>query len=84
MDTFGQQMNAKLTQHFNVADQQLKDYIVKTVHKKVAYFEFFFFTSVICLIRGAIFFAVCYRYVGQYNGLCVTFCDIDLVRRSIL
>lgn len=34
MDTFGQQMNAKFTQHFNVADQQLKDYIVKTVHKK--------------------------------------------------
>lgn len=35
MDTFGQQLHTKLTQHLNSADQQLKEYIVKTVHKKV-------------------------------------------------
>lgn len=36
MDTFGQQLQLKLTQHLTMADQQLKEYIIKTVHKKVS------------------------------------------------
>ena len=35
MDSFGQQLQVKLQQHLSVADQQLKEYIIKTVHKKV-------------------------------------------------
>lgn len=35
MDTFGQQFHLKMSQHLSVADQQLREHIMKIVHKKV-------------------------------------------------
>lgn len=50
MESFGHQLQLRMTQHMNVADQQLKEYIMKTVQKKVITFLIniyrFFFLSI--------------------------------------
>lgn len=73
MDTFGQQLHSKLTQHLTVADQQLRDHIVKTVHKKVGvYVEIFSWVFNEQLsYRGVL------DFVGRARGR-GTWCFIDL------
>lgn len=39
---FGQKLETKMSQHISMADQQLKEHILKTVHKKVIIFIYSF------------------------------------------